>query len=181
MSSIRISSWSGSESELAQVAELYASAFAEQPYGEDPATNRASFPARVHRNATERPEFRLLMARVDARLAGFVLGTGVGAGDWWRDRLSTALPLDVQARWLRDECFSVAELAVDPAHRRSGVAQELMNAVTEDLPYATAILSCYADATAARALYTALGWTTIATDLRIGDSPSLWLFGRRLR
>lgn len=155
-------------------------AFAEQPYGEDRAENLKSFPARVRRCAAEEPDFRLLVAFESSALVGFVLGTGIGVGDWWRDRVAEVLDPQHITQWLRDESFCVAELAVAPTHRRGGVAQSLMDAVLVDLPYETAILGCYGDAVSARTFYSNTGWQLLASDLRISHSPELCLFGRNL-
>ncbi|WP_243225701.1 GNAT family N-acetyltransferase [Microbacterium sp. CIAB417] len=177
---VRVSVWSGDAGEVARAAELYGQVFAEPPYHEDAAAGRVSFAERVHRYAETKPDFRLLLARDDDGIVGLALGTGIAAGDWWRDRIVGVLPPETQRRWLGNACFSVAELAVAAAHRRGGVAGRLMAAILVDLPYETAVLGCYADATAARRFYGSLGWREIAVDVRIGTAPPVCLLAREL-
>jgi ribosomal protein S18 acetylase RimI-like enzyme len=180
MVSVRISPWDGSDEQLRAIAGIYAAAFTEPPYGEGPDHNLRSFPARVRRYEAEKPEFRLLVAWQDSTMVGFVLGTGIAAGDWWRDHLIEAIDPALAEAWLADECFSVAELAVSPGRRRGGVAAALMDAVLDGLPYMVAVLGCYVDAVAAQGFYRAQGWEIVVPNLRIADSPASSLFGLRL-
>ncbi|MDR2999113.1 MAG: GNAT family N-acetyltransferase, partial [Microbacterium sp.] len=105
---------------------------------------------------------------------------GIAEGDWWRDRIAVALDPEAREMWLRDECFSVDELAVEPEHRRSGLAGLLMSSMLTDLTYETAVLGCYAAAHGARRFYASLGWQEVAADLRIGDGPAIDILGRHL-
>lgn len=180
MTDVTLRRWRGDDDELAQVAVLYADAFAQAPYDEDRAGNLVAFPERVRRYAREKADFRLILAVENEAVVGFVLGTGIAPGDWWRDRLAETLSPDVQTTWLPEESFSVVELAVSSDRRRSGIARELMDAVLAEVPYDTVTLGCYAAAVPARTLYARLGWTPIATDISIAGSPPLWIFGKRL-
>jgi ribosomal protein S18 acetylase RimI-like enzyme len=181
MVSARIRRWDGSDEQLRTIAEIYAAVFAEPPYGEDPAENLRTFPARVRRYEAEKPELRLLVAWQDSAIVGFVLGTGIAGGDWWRDHLVEAIDPVLAETWLGDECFSVAELAVSVGHRRSGIAAALMDAVLDALPYTVAVLGCTVDAVAAQQFYRSQGWKVLVPSLRIADSPASSLFGLRLR
>ncbi|WP_407358237.1 GNAT family N-acetyltransferase [Microbacterium sp. LTA6] len=181
MSKIRITAWDATDTQLERSAELYASVFAEPPYGEDPETSRSSFIERVQRYALSHADFRFLIATHGDDVIGLVLGTGAAEGDWWRDRLTEVLSHEQQEEWLGEACFSIAELAVSPDFRREGAAEQLMDAVLENLPYETAILGCYAEALPARRLYARLGWDTIESGVHIGASPALEILGRRLR
>ena len=180
MTSPRITSWDGDEAQLDASADLYARAFAEAPYEEDASASRASFVERIRRYAASKPRFRLLLALDGTDVIGLALGTGIAAGDWWRDRVVPLLEEDVRLRWFGESCFCVQELAVDGAARRSGVASLLLDALLADLPYATAVLSRYTDAHAAGLFYAAQGWREIATGIRIGDSPALCVLARDL-
>lgn len=178
--SIRISPWNGSEEQLSAAADLYAEVFTEEPYGDDPVTSRTSFPVRVRSRASTKPDFRLLLAWHGDRIVGLVLGTGVVEGDWWRDSIVEQLAPTTRDEWFGDACFVIEELAVARTHRRSGVAQALGIAVLEDLPYPTAVLSCFAEAVSARSFYDAQGWDEIAEDVRVGASPRLCILARTL-
>ncbi|GAB3599157.1 GNAT family N-acetyltransferase [Microbacterium tumbae] len=179
MTGIRISSWDGADDQLAQAADLYAETFAEPPYGDDVAASRASVLERIRRYARTKPEFRLLLAWDGPELVGLVLGTGIAAGDWWRDRIAPLMSEDQRTQWLGEECFSVAELAVSPSHRRAGVARALMTAVVAALPYPTAVLGCHQDAVPARRLYASLGWESIVAETR-SDGTTLHVLGKRM-
>lgn len=181
MTGVRISTWDSSDEQLDRAADLYARTFAEAPYDEDAEASRASFTERIRRYAASRPHFRMLLASEGADAAGLALGTGIAAGDWWRDRVAPLLDEGTRDRWLGVSCYSVMELAVDRKHRRSGVASALMDALLADLPYSTAVLSRYADADSAGRFYAAQGWHEIATGIRIGDSPALCVLARDLR
>ena len=111
----------------------------------------------------------------------FVLGTGIGPGDWWWDRLNATLAVPHRARWLEQQQFGVAELVVKPSHRRSGLGRALMNDVLDGLPYNSALLACYPDAVAPQGLYTSLGWTVIDPCLRVSASHPTQIMGIRLR
>ncbi|MDQ0645445.1 GNAT family N-acetyltransferase [Microbacterium murale] len=175
--SIRISTWKGDEEHLARAADLYAAVFAEPPYGDDPEASRVSLVERVRRRATAKPDFRLLLAWHGPHVVGLILGSGVAEGDWWRDRIVEEIPEAARIEWLRDTCFAVEELAIAPAYRRFGVAAALMDEVLQELPYPTAVLSCYAEAASARQFYRARGWEEFACDVRIGNSPALCVLG----
>ncbi|MFB7250783.1 GNAT family N-acetyltransferase [Microbacterium sp. NPDC056234] len=181
MTGVLITKWDGDEAELTRAAELYARVFAEQPYREEVEASRTSFMERIRRYGASKPHLRLVLAKDGADVVGLALGTGIAAGDWWRDRIAPLLEHDARARWFGDGCFSVMELAVALAHRRSGIAANLMDALLKDLPYATAVLSRYAEAEDAGRFYASLGWREIATGIRIGDSPALCVLARDLR
>lgn len=179
MTGIRILEWDGGDAELELVAGLYAQTFAEPPYEEDVAESRAGITERIRRSRSTKPHFRLLLAWDDSVLTGFVLGTGIGPGDWWRDHAAELLTAEQQRTWLQDECFCVVELAVASDHRRGGVAGALLDAVVVALPYDTAVLSCYSTALPARRFYASAGWQELAVEVRMASSPALCILGRR--
>lgn len=178
---MRIAQWDGTEEQLARIAALYADAFAEPPYGEDAARNLVEFPARVRRYAAEKPEFRLLVAEEAGQLIGFVLGTGIGPGDWWWNRLDQTLAEPQRSHWLAQQQFGVAELVVRSASRRSGVGRALMREVLAGLPYDSALLGCFPDAVAPQRLYASLGWTLIDPHAALTESHATQIMGIRLR
>ncbi|WP_164233758.1 GNAT family N-acetyltransferase [Microbacterium hydrocarbonoxydans] len=180
MPGTHIRPWDGGDDELRAVADVYADAFAEPPYDENPEDSRTEIIARIRRYAAEKPRFRLLLAMADDTVAGFVLGTGIGPGDWWWGRLDAALSDEARAEWLRPQQFSVAELAIAAGRRRSGLARDLMTAVLRDLPYDTALLGCYRDAEPAKRLYASLGWTVIDAAAQITPNRRIQVMGLRL-
>ncbi|MFE6733665.1 GNAT family N-acetyltransferase [Microbacterium sp. NPDC057650] len=178
---VRIAAWEGDAEALRQAADLYGRVFAEPPYGDDIEQSRLSFVERVNRNSVLKPDFRLVLAVEGARVVGLVMGAGIADGDWWRDRIAGALEPGARGMWLGEECFSVEELAVEPEHRRSGLAGLLMAAVLTGLPHETAVLGCYAAAHGARRFYASQGWEEIARGLRIAEGPAIDILGSRLR
>lgn len=180
MTGPRIAAWEGNSAELELAANLYAHTFAEPPYDEDIEASRTGFIAQVHRYRASNPHFRLIFAWEGAELTGLVMGTGITAGDWWRDHVIDFLDADQQAIWLQDECFAVVELAVSSVKRRSGLARTLVDAVFKDLPYETAVLGSSSAALPAREFYAAQGWTEIAADVRIDNSPAFCILGRNI-
>lgn len=173
--------WDGGEPEATSIATLYAQVFAEPPYDEDPAENAAHFAERIGRYAAEKPNFRLLVATQQDEIIGFVLGTGVGPGDWWWDRLDNVLTAEQRTGWLTSQMFSVAELAIAPSHRRSGVARQLMSEALRGLPYDRAILGCHPEAAPAQHLYGSLGWSVIAPYAQVTEERAVHVMGVHLR
>lgn len=172
--------WSGSSTALLGAADLYAEVFAEPPYHEAHEHSRATFIDRVERYRATKPHFRLQLAWRENDVVGLALGTGITAGDWWRDRIVPQLSAAIIDEWFGEETFAVVELATSPAHRRTGIAAALLADLVDGLPYPAAVLSAYSGAATARRFYRANGWQEVATGLRLGDSPELCLFGRRL-
>ncbi|MGM7665873.1 GNAT family N-acetyltransferase [Microbacterium sp. A93] len=181
MTGHRVAAWDGSNAQLESAAQLYARTFTEPPYNDDVEASRTSFIERVHRHRATKPQFRLILTWEGVDLTGLVMGTGIDAGDWWRDHIVDLLTPDAQVTWLRDECFAVVELAVSPAQRRTGLARMLMDAVLKDLPYETAVLGCYSAALPARRFYASQGWVEVVADAHIDNSPIFCVLGRRLR
>jgi len=178
--SVNIEHWDRTDDQLIRIAELYAEAFAEPPYGDDRERSLVEFPDRVRRYAEVKPEFRLLVATEGQALFGFVLGTGIGPGDWWWERVNTVLDTPTRAEWLEPQQFSVAELVVSPTRRRSGVGRALMHRVLVGLPYDSALLACYPDAVAPQRLYSSLGWVVIDPHARVSETQPTQIMGIRL-
>lgn len=126
--------WSGSTTALLGAADLYAEVFAEPPYNEDHDHSRATFIDRVERYRATKPHFRLQLAWHENDVVGLALGTGIAAGDWWRDRIVPQLPAAIIDEWFGEETFAVVELATSPAHRRTGIAAALLADLVDGLP-----------------------------------------------
>lgn len=178
---MKIEQWDGDEKQLLAIAGLYADAFAEPPYEEDPVRSLVEFPDRVRRYAVEKPEFRLFHASEHGEVLGFVLGTGIGPGDWWWNRLNETLAEPHRTLWLDQQQFAIAELVVKASARRSGVGRALMKEVLADLPYDSALLACYPNAVAPQRLYASLGWTVIDPHARVSETHPTQIMGVKLR
>lgn len=177
---LEIRRWTGEPQALDAAADLYAEVFSETPYDENPDQSRKSFLSRVEKYGRTKPHFRLILAWQQDALVGIALGNGITTGDWWRDRVIPQLPIVQSDEWFGEEAFAVVELAVSPAHRRGGIAASLLATLVAGLPYPTAVLSAYAAAETARRFYRRQGWTEVASELRLGESPELCLLGMHL-
>ena len=90
---------------------------------------------------TSREGFRFIGAFEDERLLGFVYGYRGAAGQWWHDRVASALGAVEAARWLGARHFEFTELHVRAARRRQGIGGTLHDAVLAGLDAPTAVLS----------------------------------------
>lgn len=114
-----------------------------------------------------REGFRLVTAVPEGQGAGAdLLGFGWGyvgeRGQWWADRVHTALG-ESGEEWVGGH-FEVVELAVRPAERGRGLGGALLDALLEGAAPARALLQTDADPTrAAHRLYTARGWEVLGT------------------
>lgn len=158
--------------------EVYAEAFAQPPYRTPPAAADAWVAALpVH---AARPGFRMVVAELAGRLAGFAYGYATSAGQWWHDAIAAALGPHARAAWL-DDAFEVVELAVHPAFQGEGVGGAVHDALLDALPHPTAILSTLDADTPAVRLYEKRGWRTLMDGFRFeGDPRAFLILGQRL-
>ncbi|HEX6702143.1 MAG TPA: N-acetyltransferase [Gaiellaceae bacterium] len=145
------------------------------------ATRREFGGERLPRHAS-RDDFRFVGAFAsDRRLVGFVYGYTGAAGQWWYDKVASALDDDAAGEWLDPPHFEFTELAVAPAYQRRGVGTRLHDEVLEDLPHRRALLSALAENTRVIAFYEHRGWRVILPELRFEPGRPLFsILGREL-
>jgi ribosomal protein S18 acetylase RimI-like enzyme len=128
-----------------------------------------------------RDGFRFLGAFAERRLLGFVYGYRGGPGQWWHDRVATALGPEGEQRWLARGHLEFTELHVRPEFRRRGIGGSLHDALLEDVDAPTAVLSTQTDNEPAIALYAGRGWQVIVPYLDFGSGRPFLIMGRDLR
>jgi GNAT superfamily N-acetyltransferase len=103
--------------------------------------------------------------------SGAVLGMTYGfsnrPGQWWRDRVATAIGPE-RTRMVLDDSFCLMELGVVRAARRRGVARALVAALLARQPHPRALLSMQSDNHGGQAFYLATGWTLVIERMSFG-------------
>lgn len=119
------------------------------------------------------------LAAVDGgQAAGFCYGFHGAPGQWWHDRVSTAVG-DHRA-WLSD-CLELAELHVRPEYQGRGIGSGLLRSLTTSRPEQTVVLSTGDNETVARRMYRAAGFTDLLTGFRFdGVEPPYAIMGAEL-
>jgi len=116
-------------------------------------------------------------------LLGFGYGYTSGPGQWWHDQVRAALRRDERKAWLSD-CFELVELHVRPDAQGHGLGQRQLEALLDEVPNATVLLSTpEADERASRAwrLYRRLGFVDVLRDFYFpGDDRPFAILGRTL-
>jgi ribosomal protein S18 acetylase RimI-like enzyme len=128
-----------------------------------------------------RDGFRFLGAFADGRLVGFVYGYRGGAGQWWHDRVASALGADGTERWLGPGHFEFTELHVRAEYQRRGIGGRLHDALLDGVDAPTAVLSTQTDNEPAIALYAGRGWQVIVPYLDFGSGRPFLIMGLDLR
>ncbi len=161
----------------ADVRDLYAEAFREPPYRDEPekATEWAAGPLLRHARLAG---FVLAVALVDDRPVGFAYGA-LGEGDgWFVDWVREHTTADVHEEWLPGH-GTLTELAVRSDARGLGLGGRLHDTVVANLAaHGTErlILVAQEQALPARRLYARRGWRDLAE-----LAPGSWLMGLRPR
>jgi GNAT superfamily N-acetyltransferase len=157
---IRVLTPQEAEGAAGQILSVYQAAFSMPPYRESD-RNVAWF-AGSFRQHTRRVGFRCVAAKEapGSPVIGFAYGFTSQPGHWWREVVADALGPDPAERWLGD-AFAFAELAVDPAFQGRGYGGRLHDALLENLPHRTAVLSTIMAETTALRLYRKRGWSTL--------------------
>jgi ribosomal protein S18 acetylase RimI-like enzyme len=118
------------------------------------------------------------------RLVGVAYGHLGARGQWWHDRVWSALVDSLgrpaAADWMRGS-FEVCELHVRPAQQGTGLGRELLDALLEGPAGRTALLTTPDSETRARGFYRAGGWVDLVRRLRFpGDPREFAVLGLRL-
>lgn len=109
---------------------------------------------------TARNGFRCRVAFERGTPLGFSYGYTGAPGQWWTDLVAAALEEAARERWIGGH-FELVELHVHPNAQGRGIGGRLHDAILEDLPHRTALLSTQRGPTAAYALYRKRGWETL--------------------
>lgn len=155
--------------ELDTVKEIYANAYAEEPYNEGPddvAEFCAGWPSRVAQQS-----FRLVVAQRRGQALGFAFGHQLTTNTRWWSGLIGHVDDDVSTE-RPGRTFAVIELAVLQALRRSGIGHELHTHLLAGLTQERATLLVRPDAVAARSAYLAWGYRSIGLLQPFPDGPT---------
>lgn len=120
--------------------------------------------------------FRIVLATVEGRIAGFVYGYTGRAGQWWTDRMREQLPAQTYQEWFGGH-LEVVTLAVHPDFRGRGIGADLMRTLIAEVDNDRALLSTANGDSPARRLYERLGWRLLAEV----DEGRAAVMGQRLR
>jgi ribosomal protein S18 acetylase RimI-like enzyme len=158
-----------------ELAAVYLSAYGGPGYDED-AARAEEFGNEKLPLHSQRDGFKLVVARADERIVGFVFGFTGRRGQWWSDRIAAAAPAEIVAEWVGGH-FEIVHLAVMVEAQRQGLGAALLDGVLADLPNEKALLTTYSDDRPAPRLYRRKGWQLLVPDLGWGSA----LYGLRLR
>lgn len=125
---------------------------------------------------TARDDFTFLVAEAEERLVGFGYGYTGAYGQWWTERVKTALSAELQAEWLDPPHFEVVELHVRPSFQSRGVGSQLLAQLLSRQPHDRALLTTQLGSRQARGFYAKNGWLELApVDFGAGYAPYLVL------
>ncbi|MGW6009182.1 GNAT family N-acetyltransferase [Streptomyces sp. NPDC055210] len=156
--SIRVFQGGGLLAHTSALRSVYADAFCAPPWNED--EDRADeFAGRLPMNA-RRPGFTAALALTGSRVTGFATAWTTPApfpADRCYPQAAAGLGPDRTAHWLCG-AREIDELAVHPAARGTGLAGELLEAVTADAPEGRSWLLTSVRSPRAMAFYRHQGW-----------------------
>jgi ribosomal protein S18 acetylase RimI-like enzyme len=158
-----------------ELAAVYLSAYGAPGYDEDAARAKEVGYKQVPLHS-QRDGFKMVVARTDERMVGFVYGFTGRRGQWWSDRIAEAAPAEIVDEWVGGH-FEIVNLAVRVEAQRQGLGAGLLDVLIDDLPNEKALLTTYVDDRPAPRLYRRKGWQVLVPDLGWGSA----LYGLRLR
>ncbi len=130
----------------------------------------------------ERDSFRFFAALDDdGAVAAFAYGYTGGRGQWWTDRVESAMDLEARRCWLDPPHYEVVELHVRPESQRNGLGSRLLDALLDGIPHTQALLSTQVDNAKARPFYEKHGWQVVVPEMSFGPGYAPFcVYGRRL-
>ncbi|MGW5096260.1 GNAT family N-acetyltransferase [Streptomyces nodosus] len=158
MTDIRVFSEDGLLSHSTALHSVYVDAFCAPPWNED-AQTAVEFLGRLPVNA-RRPGFTAALAFAGPDLLGFATAWATPAPfptDRCYPQAAAGLGQDRTDEWLCG-AREIDELAVRPSSRGTGLAAELLEAVTEDAPEGRSWLLTSVQASRAMSFYRGQGW-----------------------
>jgi GNAT superfamily N-acetyltransferase len=160
---------------IPELAEVYREAFSTLPFPVTDATIRQFRNEILPRHAA-RADFKLLVAREDDRIIGFIYGYAGASGQYWEDWLAARIPHEVYEEWFGGH-FAVTEFCVLPAHHGRGIGSALHDHLLDGLPHERAVLTAHRIDSPARRLYAHKGWQVLCDPVDERHA----LLGQRLR
>ena len=122
------------------------------------------------------PDFRGIVALVDARVVGMGFGTRSLPGQWWHDHVAAQVGEDHPA--LQD-AWVLTELAVLHIARGQGIGGRIHDALVAAQPCPRALLSTQVDNAVSRRLYETRGWRYLHRGLRFEQYGSPYVVMHR--
>ncbi|GAB7047811.1 GNAT family N-acetyltransferase [Catenuloplanes indicus] len=110
-----------------------------------------------------------------SRLVGFCYGFPAGDRSWWERQVHPRLAAVGAASWLASDTLELTELHVHPDHQGHGLGRTLITEVCDASPATRVLLSVRVQSTAARHLYSTLGFTELTTPFLFGGVPPHYL------
>ncbi len=115
------------------------------------------------------------------RLVGFSYGYTGDPGQYWYDKVWTAMTPEQRSAWMEPEHFEFVELAVHPGWQGQGIGGRLHDLLLEGRPEPVALLTVRADNAPALRLYRKRGWQVVLDDFRFSPGGEKFLvMGKRL-
>ncbi|MCL6281548.1 GNAT family N-acetyltransferase [Streptomyces albidoflavus] len=119
------------------------------------------------------PKYACVIGYDGEEPVGFAYGAPAAPGrEWWREHLAAAPE--------RDATFSLSELMVRPAWRKTGVAEQLHNALLANRPENLAVLLVDPDHPKVQQLYETWGYRRVGNRQPFPDSPNFAVMLRTL-
>lgn len=116
----------------------------------------------------------------DGNIIGFTYGYTCMPEQFYHQKIANQLSVAEISTWL-DNCFEFVELAVDPGHRRLGLASKLHDLLLENLNYESSILTTGVGNDPAINLYKNKGWQVIKSNAPVISEDNLqMIMGKRL-
>jgi ribosomal protein S18 acetylase RimI-like enzyme len=158
------------DSEIQQIVQLY-----HQVWGGNP----DDIFERFERHTTY-PGFQGVVALEAKNVVGFAYGYTSTPGQYYHELLKRALSTAHQSGWL-ENTFEIAELAVHPSKRRTGLGKRLVENLMKHTSNQMAILTTQINNLPARKLYEQLDWKIIQQNFKPSETAEPYvIMGKKL-